>query len=145
MSHRYKALAVLIVASVGLWGCAQGPANGPGSIERIRALESKNAKLEDDFRAAAAARDLLKKKLTAAEDQRVQLGQQVDQLHVLAKERDELRQQITARTGERDAAQAQIEQLRKGIRGLLGQADAPSLPVSQPVTSAADTPTAGKS
>ncbi len=144
MSNRHKALAVLVVACI-VWGCAQGPTNGPGSIERIRALESKNAKLEDDFRAAAAARDLLKKKLATAEDQRGQLGQQLDQLQVVVKERDELRQQVTARTTERDALQTQFEQLRKGIRGLLGQAEAAVLPVSQPVTSAADAPTAGKS
>jgi TolA-binding protein len=151
MSHRYKTLAILVVTSVGLWGCAQGPANGPGSVERIRALESKNAKLEDDFRAAAAARDLLKKKLTSAEEQRTQLGQQMDQLQTAVKERDDLRQQVTVRTNERDTLQNQFEQLRKGIRGLLGQADTAGTPttagtpLSQPVTSAVETPTPGKS
>jgi len=145
MNHRYNALAVLIVASVGLWGCAQGPANGPGSIERIRALESKNAKLEDDFRSAAAARDLLKRKLASAEQQRDQLGQQLDQFQAVTKERDELRQQLTARTTERDALQAQFEQFRKGIRGLLGQAEAGAGPLAQPVTSAMETPAPGKS
>jgi chromosome segregation ATPase len=138
-------LAILVVASIGLWGCARGPASGPGSVERIRALESKNAKLEDDFRAAAAARDQLKKKLTAAEEQRAQLGQQLDQLQSLSRERDELRQQVTARTGERDALQNQIEQLRKSIRGLLGQVDAVVIPLTTPLTSAGQTPAPGKS
>lgn len=143
MSRANKALAVLVVASLGLWGCAQGPANAPGSAERIRALETKLAKLEDDFRAAATARDQLRKKLTSAEEAR---DQAANELQAAAKERDELRQQLGARTGERDALQAQFEQFRKGIRSLLGQADtAIGASVAQPVTSAAEVPAPGKS
>jgi chromosome segregation ATPase len=142
MSRASKALAVLVVASLGLWGCAQGPSNGGVSLERVRALESKNAKLEDDFRAAVAVRDQLKKKVAALEDQRNQLTQQIEQLAVAVKERDEARQLASARTNERDTLQGQIDSLRKGIRTLLGQADAaasaaPAAPAT-PVTSAAE-------
>src|SRR5262249_49330974 len=118
MSRANRLLAVLVVSSLGLWGCAQGPANNAASqTERIRALETKNAKLEDDFRAALTVRDQLRKKLGQAD-------QQLEQLQNTVRERDELRQQLTARTGERDNLQNQFEQLRKGIRGLLGQAEA---------------------
>ncbi len=118
MTRANKALVVMVVALLGLWGCAQGPAsNGAASLERIRALEGKCTKLEDDYRAVAAARDQLRKKLAAAEEDRARLQQDVNQKQALIKERDELRQQ-------RDAVQAQYDQFRRGIRNLLGQAEA---------------------
>src|SRR5438874_9398135 len=40
----------------GVWGCAQGPA-GSASVEKIKALEAKIARQDDDLRAAGAARD----------------------------------------------------------------------------------------
>jgi len=134
MSGANKALCVLVVVTLGLWGCAQGPANSPVSAERIRALETKIAQLEDDFRAAVVVRDQLKKKLTAVEEERTQLGQQVEQLQAVAKERDELRQQLTVRTTERDTIQGQFEQFRKGIKALLGQAELTSGPSAAPAT-----------
>jgi chromosome segregation ATPase len=137
MNRANKALVVMVVATLGLWGCAQEKNHGAGSA-RIRALESKNSKLEEDFRAVLAARDQVKKKLQAAEEQKNQLGQQLEQLQAAAKERDELRQQVTLRVSERDALQTQFDQFRKGIRSLLGQADSvANAGASQPVTSAA--------
>jgi septal ring factor EnvC (AmiA/AmiB activator) len=126
MSRANKALIVLVVASLGLWGCARGPANNAVSLERIKALESKIAKLEDDFRASVAVRDQLKKKLTAVEEERTQL----------AKERDEVRQQL-------GTVQERYEQFRKGVKTLLGQAE--QLAPLQPVTAVNDAPTPGKS
>src|SRR6266851_3687822 len=105
MSRAQKALSVLVVACLGLWGCAQGAANGHANAERIRALETKIAKLEDDFRAVVAVREQLRKQLTSIEQERTQLGQQVEQLQAVVKERDDLRQQLANRTGERDLAQ----------------------------------------
>jgi septal ring factor EnvC (AmiA/AmiB activator) len=136
MSDAKKALAVLIVVSLGLWGCAQGPANGVGSVERVRALETKNAKLEDDFRAATGARDQLQRKVATLEEQSARLAKQVEQLQLVAKERDQLQQQLTVRTTERDAVQAQFDQFRSGIRSLLGQAEAGTGGAAAPVTSA---------
>src|SRR6266851_449229 len=125
MSRAQKALSVLVVACLGLWGCDQGAANGHASAERIRALETKIAKLEDDFKAVVAVREQLRKQLTATEQERTQLGQQVEQLQTVVKERDELRQQLATRTGERDSVQSQFDQFRKGIKSLLGQSEAP--------------------
>jgi chromosome segregation ATPase len=145
MTRANKALAVLVVAALGLWGCAQGPANGAGSAERIKALEGKCAKLEDDYRAVASARDQLRKKLAEADEQRGRLKADLEQLQPVVKEHEELRQQLTVRTTERDNLQAQFESFRKNLRNLLGQAEAALPTASQPQLSAADGARAGKS
>ena len=69
MTRANKALVITVVATLGLWGCAQEKNGGRGNA-RIRALESKNSKLEDDFRDVAAARDQVKRKLRTAEQER---------------------------------------------------------------------------
>ena len=138
MSRAQKALSVLVVACLGLWGCAQGAANGHASAERIRALETKIAKLEDDFKAVVGVREQLRKQLTATEQEKTQLGQRVEQLQAVVKERDELRQQLVTRTGERDLAQGQFDQFRKGIKTLLGQAEAAGALSTAPVASASE-------
>jgi hypothetical protein len=137
MTWANKALVVMVVATLGLWGCTQDKNHGNGNA-RYRALESKYAELEKDFRTVAAARDLARKKLLAAEEQKNQLGQQLDQLQGAAKERDDLRQQVNLRATERDALQTQFDQFRKNIRKLLGQAEsAATTTATTPVTSAA--------
>lgn len=127
MKRAKMMLAMFVVASFGLWGCAQGPNSAPGSAERIRTLETKLAKIEEDYRAAATVRDQLRKKLNAAEEQRekqnVELQSTVQDRDQARQSADELRQQLQQRIAERDALQAQYEQFRKGIRSLLGQAD----------------------
>jgi septal ring factor EnvC (AmiA/AmiB activator) len=122
-----------LVFLCGIWGCAQGPANGSASSERLRALEAKIAKLEDDFRAAVAVREQLRKKLVAADTDRDQLNKK---LEVVVKEREDLRQQLTTRTAERDQLQGQFDQFRKGIKTLLGQVE-PQTNVP-PVTAVSD-------
>jgi chromosome segregation ATPase len=129
MSRANKALIFLVVASMGLWGCSRGPANnGAVSVERIRALEAKISKLEDDFRDSVAVRDQLRKKLAAADEQRTQLG----------KERDDLRQQL-------NAVQDRFDQFRKGLKTLLSQVEQPTTPTIQPVTSTSEAQASGKS
>jgi septal ring factor EnvC (AmiA/AmiB activator) len=131
-----KAFAILAVASLGLWGCAEGPTNRAANAERTKALEACNAKLEQDYRAAASNRDQLKKKLATAEAERVLVQQELEQLKQAAKERDQLRQEVKVRLGEREAVQNQFDQFRKGIRELLGQMDAAAAPTTgQPLTS----------
>lgn len=142
MSPVKKLWIIAIVSALGAWGCAQGPANGTASMERIRALETKISKLEEDFKGAIAVRDQLRKELTGVKEDRNRLGQQVEQLQAVVKERDELRQQLTVRTTERDTLQTQFEQFRKGIKTLLGQAEPTA---AQPVTSAVEAPAPGKS
>jgi seryl-tRNA synthetase len=115
MSRANKALVVLVVAALGLWGCAQGPAN---SAEKIKALEGKISDLEQDYQAAASARDAIKKKLATFEEEQAKKHQE------FGHQKEDLLQQVAARTAERDAAQMQFEQFRKRLRNLLGQAEA---------------------
>jgi chromosome segregation ATPase len=125
MTRANKALVVMVIAALGLWGCAQGPANSASaSQERIKALESKCSKLEDDYRAVASARDQLRKKLASAEEERGRTQQELNKRQGIIKERDELKQHLATRTTERDSAVAQFEHFRKSIKTLLGQAEA---------------------
>jgi septal ring factor EnvC (AmiA/AmiB activator) len=143
MNRVNKGLVLTVVASLGLWGCAKGPSSAAATADRIKALEYKYGKLEEDFRAAAAARDSLRQKLTSSEEQ---LQKEVDQLRGVVKVRDELRVQLATRTGERDAIQVQYDQFRKGLRDLLGQAEsALGTSTTPPATAAATTVTSGKS
>jgi TolA-binding protein len=139
MNSAKQALLALLVAMLGIWGCAKGPGPGVAASERVKALEVRNQKLEDDFRAVAALRDQLRKQIAGAEEQRQQLRQELDQqIEQVNKEREELRQQLSLRTGERDNLATQYEAFRKQIRELLGQADAGlKAPASHPVTAAA--------
>lgn len=136
MTPANKALVMLVVASLGLYGCAKGPANGGGNVERLRTLEMRVAKAEDDFRAAAKSRDQLRQELTTLKNQKAQYQQQ----------RDQLQQQLISRTNERDTVQVQYEQFRKEIRNLLGQAEAAANPVNPaPVAVSAVLPAPGQS
>src|SRR6516162_9980461 len=103
MSFGKQVLFLVVIGCLGLWGCAQGPA--AAHAERIRALETKLAKLEEDFKAAVTGREQFRKKLTVAEEEKTVLNQQVE----------DLRLQLAARTTERDAIQSQFVQFRKNI------------------------------
>jgi len=78
MSQGKFVILLLVVGSLGVWGCVQSAGNG-ANAERIRALETKIARLEDDFKASIAVREQLRKKLTSVEEERAQLSQQVGQ------------------------------------------------------------------
>jgi septal ring factor EnvC (AmiA/AmiB activator) len=146
MRRARKALVIAVVATLGVWGCAKGPAGGYAGADRIKTLEAKNAKLEEDCRVATTASEQLQKRVAALEQQRNQMQHKLEQLQLVTKERDGLRQQVEARTSERDALQVQFEQFRKGIRNLLGQAEASAQGLApQPVTSADTGPAPGKS
>lgn len=135
MSRSDHALIMLTLAVVGVWGCAQSGTPGPSAAERLKALEVKNAKLEEDFRAVAAARDQLRRRVTALEEQQQAFQQQAEALQKATRERDELREQLAARTVERDNLTGQLAQFRKGLKDLIGQVEAalPQQP-AEPVT-----------
>ena len=154
-------LLMVVVVAVGVWGCARGPSDHASQAERIRSLENRCAKLEQDFRAAAGARDRARKQLAAVEEERAQLqkeaagraalarerdelrrqvkqlGEERDELCRQAKasanERDDLRQQLASRTNERDVLQNRVERLKKGLQSLIRQDD-PTQPPGPPVS-----------
>src|SRR5260370_34215417 len=125
MTRARKALAILVVSTLGLWGCAKGPA-GSSAQERLKALESKVNKLQKDLTAAESTGEQLRKKLADAEERFAKM----------TKERDDLQGRLTERTRERDSLQVQFDQFRKGIRDLLGQAEAAAAKVAVPPMSA---------
>jgi len=126
-------LVVMVITTLGLWGCAQNP-TGPATSARIRDLESRNAKLEDDYRAAVAARDVIRKKLTSTEDLR---AQQAEELKVVIRERDDFKQQLSQRGAERDALHGQLIQIGKDLQSLAGRIEAATgTPLTPPISAA---------
>jgi chromosome segregation ATPase len=142
MTTYQKALAVLVVAALGIWGCAQGP-SGSATSEKIKSLEGKVARLEDDFRTATTARDQFRQKLADSDAAAADLRQEVEILRPVVKDRDDLRIQLRQRTNELENLSQQFDVFRKGLKDLLGRTEAalrkPSAPnvttVSQPKNS----------
>ncbi|WP_020472749.1 hypothetical protein [Zavarzinella formosa] len=120
MSRSHQAIAVLLVALFGLWGCSKAPTDGGLSAEKLKTVETKLAKLEDDFRAASSARDQLRKKLSQAEETQAELQAQTERLAKDVKIKDEL---IERRTSERDQTVSQYEGFRKGLKELISKAE----------------------
>jgi hypothetical protein len=153
MTCAKKALSVLMLTTLlGLWGCTQGTPSATANA-RLRELEARSSRLEDDYKTAIAARDQARKKVTLLEEQRAQLVQQVELMQRIAKERDDLQTQVSARTAERDNLQASLAQFGHDLQNLATKVDqvaraggslppvtaAPSAapPVSTPTTPAA--------
>ncbi len=125
-------------------GLCQGPTgHSAAQAEKVRSLESKNAKLEEDYRAVATARDQARKRLGALEEERARLQKELEQAKAVAKERDELREQVNTRTTERDAVQARCDRLKKGLQNLLGQEDTQGPAITPPVSAVTETKPAG--
>lgn len=141
MYRYHRALAVFLVAIFGLWGCSRAPSNvavsDSGSAEKLKSVETKLAKLEDDFRMANSVRDQLRKKLNESEETQKQLQAQLDTLKETLKVKDEA---ISKRTAERDQANAQYESFRKNVKDLLFKAEeALAKPEGSPVVPAITT------
>jgi chromosome segregation ATPase len=122
MSRSHQVVGVLIVSVFGLWGCSRAPSadSSAANAEKLKAVETKLARLEDDFRAAASARDQLSKKLLAAEEARTALQGQLETLNKDVKAKEEL---VTTRTTERDQANGQLKTLKDGLKDLLTKMD----------------------
>jgi septal ring factor EnvC (AmiA/AmiB activator) len=118
MTHSRKSLGFLLVVLLGAYGCAKGPAGSPDN--RLAAAEAKAQRLEEDFRAAAAARDSFRQRLIVAEEKLAQIQSSATQDR---KDRDAARAELKARTAERDTLQVQYESFRTNLKELLGQAE----------------------
>jgi seryl-tRNA synthetase len=107
-------IVAAFVSVVAAWGCSQETANRAALMERVRALETKSAKLEDDLRGVIVARDQARDQLAKAEET-IQKFKQV--------------------TAERDQIALQFEQFRQSIRTLVQEAEATTLrfPNGEPV------------
>jgi hypothetical protein len=151
LSGAAKAGAVILVVSLGLWGCARKPADNSSS-ERVRALEAKCVKSEQDYRTAAQALVNARRELTTISEKNGQLEREAADRQALIKERDDLRKaaadrdrlnrQLAQRTAERDGLKQQLTQglaerdtvlgrydrLRKGLQNLVSHDDTPLSP-----------------
>jgi hypothetical protein len=135
MTRSHKVLGFLLVAVLGIYGCARGPASASG--DRHAALEAKVQRLEEDFRAAAAARDSFRQKLLAAEEQQGRLQKQLEHDRAAAaQERDSLQTQLKARTAERDHFQTQYGNFIKTLKEQLDKAETAMNPSSAPAAPA---------
>jgi hypothetical protein len=125
MSRNRKALSVLVVSFLGLWGCAQGPSNSSAQADRVKKLEEKCSRLEEDYRTKAVAHDQARKQAavldqekTQLEEQRARMQKELDQLRLVVKERDRLRQEVEVKTTQRDALLANRDKMRNIIKSL---------------------------
>lgn len=121
MTRAHKVWIIAVVVAVGAWGCSQDDTKAVSSrhLEKVKALEARCASLEKECQDALAARDHSKQMMEEIEKERVRLGKQLETGKAVAQERDDLKSLVTTRTTERDSFQAQLEELRKGIRTLL--------------------------
>ncbi len=113
-------VAVFLLSVVGVWGCSQ---QKTGAIStKISELESRYAKLEEDYRTLQYNHGQHQKKLTQLEAQRLALEQEKTELNGqltnVKSERETLRKQIAQRTQERDVAQTNLMQFSKELQAL---------------------------
>jgi chromosome segregation ATPase len=114
-------LVAMMFSTLGLWGCSHQK-NGAYNA-KLRDLESRYAKLEEDYKSVVQTGDQLRKKVSQLETQRTDLSRKVEALQAAVAERDELRTQVAARTTERDNLHNQIAGFRKDLGELLGRVD----------------------
>ena len=134
MKSTSKGLIITIaLATLGIWGCAQNR-SGANTAAKLRELEARHAKLEEDYQAVVLGNETFRKRLAAVEAQRVELAQKVDKLQAVVHERDELRDQVANRTGERDALHSQMVQFGKELQGLVGRVEAATHSIPRPET-----------
>ena len=118
--------ALVLIATLGMWCCAQQK-NG-ANTNKIRDLESRYQKLEDDYRHLAQNSESHRKRLAIAENQRVDLQRQVEELKNIAQERDEIEAKLVLRTTERDQVQTQFSQFTRDLQSLVQRMETASKP-----------------
>ncbi len=122
-------LAVMMFCSLGLWGCTSQKSGATNA--KVRELEARYAKLEEDYRVVVSGNEQFKRKLTVAEAQR---GEAEKQRAALEKEVEALRGTLAARTTERDNFQSQLTTFRGDLQTLLGRVDAAMNPSGPTLT-----------
>lgn len=129
MKHAGTAfLVVMLFSTLGLWGIAQQK-NGAYAT-RMRDLETRYAKIEEDQRIFAQQTEKNQRRIASLEVEKADLSRAVLELKTVAAERDELRDQLQARTQDRDTIRVQRDQLSQELRqfsldlqNLLGRMD----------------------
>lgn len=118
MSRAAIALPILLGVIVVLWGCSPYQ-SGSGTVPAAdKALEARVDKLEKELKTTKEQHAVATADLKAEQAKRV----------AAEKERDALRVQVKARGEELAKAQTDLDGLRKGLKELLGKADAALAP-----------------
>src|SRR6516164_6731576 len=124
MKSTSKGLIItMALATLGFWGCAQNR-SGANTAAKLRELEARHAKLEEDYQAVVLGNETFRKRLAAVQAQREELARKVEKLQAVVHERDELKEQVAVRTGERDALHTQMVQFGKELQNLMGRVEA---------------------
>jgi predicted RNase H-like nuclease (RuvC/YqgF family) len=116
-----KILLVLAITTFGLWGCSQSGNDARSAAAKIRHLEYRNAKLEEDYRASIAEVTTLRKNLATQVKQVEDVTRQNQELQVVLKERDDLQQKLTTTEGDRDSLRVQMTTFGKELQALAGK------------------------
>lgn len=123
MIRTYKVLLIVGLTVFGVWGCGK---SGVATTEG-QSNTAKIAKLEEDVKATAAARDTFRQKLAQAEEQ---LRAETARSAAMQKERDGLSAQLKEKGQEFKELQAQYDSFRKNLKDLIGQAEVALAPKS---------------
>lgn len=116
-------LAICVTACI--WGCSRSPGLSTAQMDRLKVLEAKCAKLEEDQFAVSEARDAARQRLATAEMEIGDLKTQVTVLHEVRKERDLL--------------STRVDKMKKGLEELIG-ADTALADSLRPTTAREKTP-----
>ena len=162
MKHAGTAfLVVMLFSTLGLWGFAQQK-NGSYAA-RLRDLENRYVKMEDDHRIIANLSDRSQRRIAQLEKERTDLAELVEDLRKIAEERETLRAQVAdvgqqrdglkvqlssavrerdnfrttldVRTQERDSITEQLQSYSRELQSLLGRIDSvlASAPRTKPI------------
>lgn len=144
MTRSHAILVALLIVGIGLYGCARNPSETGANASATQ----KAKRWEEDFQAAAAARDQYRQKLLAAEEKQAHLQKQLEEERMAAAaEMQSLRAELARRQSERDNLQTQYDGFRKNLKELLAQAETslanpspPSIPTIPSIPSVPSAP-----
>lgn len=125
---RTKIFIGLMCAGLVVLGCAKPSTqvvSKSDSGDKLKSLEARVAKLEEDLRTAAAERDGAVARASSFEQK---WKAETSRAIMFEKERDAARHALTSRTTERDTLQVQFDGFRKNLKELIGQAETASRP-----------------
>jgi len=134
-NYSNRNLFIAIAITLSIWGCAQNPGPSPKvQAEKIKTLEERISKMEEDHLLLIANRDQLKTRISALEEDRAALESKLVNHKAVVQERDDLKTMVEVRTGEKEAIQLRCELFKKGLQDLIGQDDS-MLSTAKPVLS----------
>src|SRR5262249_23622103 len=144
-----KIALVVVAVNVAVYGCSRSPAERNANADRIRSLEARCVKLENDFRTVAQARDKARAESARLEEETTRLQKELSERSAVGErdelqgqlgesqaQREELRKALVSRTTERDQLKVRADRLRKGLQTMLSQDEVPG-PSATPVAAPA--------